>query len=89
MRATGIYGALTDSKLKELRSRRGPVEHFDASQSDWTQINQYLDSIIIERDEMIRNHTFETADLRNKNRLLVELVQKLENEAVSESRRSR
>jgi hypothetical protein len=47
------------------------------------QCKQYIDSLIIERDEIIRNHTLETADLRKKNNFLTEHIQKLESAAMS------
>lgn len=42
------------------------------------QITQYLESLHIEKDEMIRVHTLETADLRKKNNILMETVEKFE-----------
>jgi len=51
-------------------------------QADWMaqqqQVTQYLESLHIEKDEMIRVHTLETAELRKKNNILMETVEKLE-----------
>ncbi|KAJ5936254.1 hypothetical protein N7454_005552 [Penicillium verhagenii] len=51
-------------------------------QADWMaqqqQITQYLESLHIEKDEMIRVHTLETAELRKKNNILMETVEKFE-----------
>lgn len=49
---------------------------------DWIaqqqQITQYLEGLHIEKDEIIRVHTLETAELRKKNNILMETVEKLE-----------
>ncbi|KAJ5875235.1 uncharacterized protein N7473_012582 [Penicillium subrubescens] len=42
------------------------------------QITTYLESMHMEKDEMIRSHTLETAELRKKNNILLETVEKLE-----------
>jgi hypothetical protein len=42
------------------------------------QITTYLENMHIEKDEMIRSHTLETAELRKKNNILLETVEKLE-----------
>lgn len=42
------------------------------------QITQYIENLHMEKDEMIRVHTLETADLRKKNNILMETVEKLE-----------
>ncbi|CEJ57757.1 hypothetical protein PMG11_06438 [Penicillium brasilianum] len=50
--------------------------------SEWIaqhqQITAYLENMHMEKDEMIRAHTLETAELRKKNNLLLETVEKLE-----------
>lgn len=50
--------------------------------SEWIaqhqQITAYLENMHLEKDEMIRAHTLETAELRKKNNLLLETVEKLE-----------
>lgn len=42
------------------------------------QITQYIDGLHMEKDEVIRVHTLETAELRKKNNILMEAVEKLE-----------
>lgn len=42
------------------------------------QITAYLENVHMEKDEMIRVHTLETAELRKKNNILLETVEKLE-----------
>jgi hypothetical protein len=42
------------------------------------QITTYLENMHMEKDEMIRSHTLETAELRKKNNILLETVEKLE-----------
>lgn len=42
------------------------------------QISQYVEGLHMEKDEMIRVHTLETAELRKKNNILMETVDKLE-----------
>lgn len=42
------------------------------------QITAYLENMHMEKDEMIRVHTLETAELRKKNNILLETVEKLE-----------
>lgn len=50
--------------------------------SEWMaqqgQITQYIEGLHMEKDEMIRVHTLETAELRKKNNILMETVEKLE-----------
>lgn len=47
------------------------------------EVSQYLASMHMEKDEMIRVHTLETADLRKKNNILKETVEKLERQGRS------
>lgn len=42
------------------------------------QISQYVEGLHMEKNEMIRVHTLETAELRKKNNILMETVEKLE-----------
>lgn len=50
--------------------------------SEWMardqRISQYIDCLRMEKDELIREHTLETAELRKKNNILKETVEKLE-----------
>lgn len=52
-------------------------------QSAQQQYKQYIDELIMEKEEMIRCHTLETAELRKKNAVLIEQTQKLESAAMS------
>lgn len=42
------------------------------------QISQYVEGLHMEKNEIIRRHTLETAELRKKNNILMETVEKLE-----------
>lgn len=60
---------------------------FLREKEDWNlsqqQYKQYIDSLLLEKEEMVRSHTLETGDLRKKNAVLTELVQKAESTAMS------
>ncbi|RHZ59468.1 hypothetical protein CDV55_101897 [Aspergillus turcosus] len=66
--------ALQNMKLREAELLREKSEWMAAQQ----QINQYIDGLHMDKDEMIRVHTLETAELRKKNNILKETVEKLE-----------
>lgn len=61
-------------KIREAELLREKGEWLNAQQ----QINQYIDNLHMEKDELIRVHTLETAELRKKNNILKETVEKLE-----------
>lgn len=61
-------------KIREAEMLREKNEWLNAQQ----QINQYIDNVHMEKDELIRVHTLETAELRKKNNILKETVEKLE-----------
>ena len=44
---------------------------------------QYIESLTMEKDEIIRNYTLETGDLREKNLLLADQIRQLESTAMS------
>lgn len=52
-------------------------------QTTQQQYKHYIDELIIEKEEMIRCHTLETAELRKKNAFLTEQAQKLESTSMS------
>lgn len=64
-------------KIREAEMLREKGEWMSAQQ----QFHQYIDGMHMEKDEMIRVHTLETADLRKKNNILKETVEKLERQA--------
>lgn len=66
-------------KLRESELEREKNE-WAASQQ---QCKQYIDNLLLEKEEMVRSHTLETGDLRKKNAYLTEHVQKLESTAMS------
>lgn len=64
-------------KIREAEMLREKGEWMSAQQ----QFHQYIDGMHMEKDEMIRVHTLETAELRKKNNILKETVEKLERQA--------
>jgi hypothetical protein len=66
--------ALQTMKMREAELLR--------EKSEWIvthgQMNQYIEGLHMEKDEIIRVHTLETAELRKKNNILMETVEKLE-----------
>ncbi|GFF85129.1 hypothetical protein CNMCM6936_003901 [Aspergillus lentulus] len=66
--------ALQNMKLREAELLREKSEWMAAQQ----QINQYIEGLHMDKDEMLRVHTLETAELRKKNNILKETVEKLE-----------
>lgn len=63
-------------KIREAELLREKSEWLAAQQ----QINQYIEGLHMEKDEMIRRHTLETAELRKKNNILRETMEKLESQ---------
>ena len=68
---------LQNMRLREAELIREKGEWLAAQQ----EINQYINTMHMEKDEIIRVHTLETADLRKKNNILKETVEKLERHA--------
>ena len=54
---------------------------------DWAtsqqQLKQYVDNLLIEKEELVRCHTIETGDLRKRNAILSEQIQRIESTAMS------
>ncbi|KAJ5899967.1 hypothetical protein N7495_004711 [Penicillium taxi] len=68
-----------EEMVSSLRKRETELLHEKAEwMSQQQQITQYLEGLHMEKDEMIRVHTLETAELRKKNTILREAVEKLE-----------
>lgn len=68
--------ALHNMKMREAELLREKGEWLTAQQ----QINQYIEGLHMEKDELIRTHTLETAELRKKNNILREAVERLESQ---------
>lgn len=64
-------------KLREAEFLREKNEWISAQQ----QVNQYIDNLHMEKEEMVRKHTLETGELRKKNTVLREHIEKLESTA--------
>lgn len=47
------------------------------------QYQQYIEGLLLEKEEMLRNHTLETGDLRKKVSVLSEHIKQIENTAMS------
>ncbi|KAJ5085281.1 hypothetical protein N7532_010052 [Penicillium argentinense] len=72
---THVISQLEDM-VAALRKRES--ELIQQQQQQQQQVTAYLENLHMEKDEMIRVHTLETADLRKKNNILMETVEKLE-----------
>lgn len=51
--------------------------------SQQRQYQQYVDGLILEKEELVRRHTLETGDLRKKNAILSEQLQRMEGVGMS------
>ncbi|CRG91656.1 hypothetical protein PISL3812_08706 [Talaromyces islandicus] len=71
--------ALHNMKLREAELLREKADWLSTQQ----QFNQYLEGLHMEKDELIRAHTLETAELRKKNNILRETMDKLEQQLKS------
>jgi hypothetical protein len=68
-------------KLREAELLREKADWLSTQQ----QFNQYLEALHMEKAELIRAHTLDTADLRKKNNILRETMDKLEQQLKSSS----
>jgi hypothetical protein len=73
--------ALHNMKIREAELLREKGEWMATQQ----QINQYIEGLHMEKDELIRTHTLETAELRKKNNILRETMDKLESQLKASS----
>lgn len=68
-----------EEALQSMKMREAELLH---EKSEWIgahgQMTQYIEGLHMEKDEIIRVHTLETAELRKKNNILMETVDKLE-----------
>ncbi|MCJ1396403.1 hypothetical protein MMC18_009293 [Xylographa bjoerkii] len=71
--------ALGEMKLHEVEWAR-EKEDWATSQQ---QLKQYVDSLLIEKEELVRCHTIEAGELRKRNAILSEQIQRIESTAMS------
>ncbi|KAH8692172.1 hypothetical protein BGW36DRAFT_400249 [Talaromyces proteolyticus] len=71
---TDLEEALQASKIREAELLREKGEWLSTQQ----QCNQYIEALHMQKDELIRTHTLETAELRKKNNILREAMEKME-----------
>lgn len=80
---SNVITELEDS-LGEMRVR---VQELEQDKEGWQAAQQhfqkYVDDLMLEKEEMIRSHTLETAELRKRNAVLLEQAQKLESLSMS------
>jgi hypothetical protein len=73
-----------DETISELKMQQAQwnlcKEEWEASR---LQYQQYIENISMEKEELVRSHTLETAELRKKNSMLLEQLQRLESAALS------
>lgn len=74
-----LQDAVQEMKLREAEFVREKNELFERQQ----QMHQYIEQLHVEKEEMIRQHTLETGELRKKNNILREHAEKLEINASS------
>lgn len=71
---TGLQDALGEMRLREEQHMREKAE----LQATHQQMQQYIEQLLIDKEKMIQTHTLETGQLREKNTILREHVEKLE-----------
>lgn len=80
-------------RINELEEKISSLEIRNANhlrgEDEWRKIkqqyDQYVDNLQFEKEEILRKFTLETADLRKRNTILVETIQKMETNAASNS----
>ena len=73
-----------EERVAELEIR--DAEHLrieDELKATQQRYEHYIESLHLEKEEMVRSHTLETGDLRKKNAFLTEHIQKMESTAMS------
>ena len=76
---TELEEALGEMKVREadwVREKEG----WATSQQ---QYEQYIENVLMEKEELVRRHTIETSELRKKNAVLTEQLQRIESTAMS------
>ncbi|EER28421.1 hypothetical protein D8B26_004764 [Coccidioides posadasii str. Silveira] len=76
-----LQEAIREMKLRETELVREKNELLEGQQ----QLHQYIDQLHTEKEELIRSHTLETGELRKKNTILREHMEKLEHSSASGS----
>lgn len=71
---TDLEEALHNMKIRESELLREKAEWLTTQQ----QFSQWIEGLRMEKDELIRVHTLETAELRKKNNILRETMEKME-----------
>ena len=71
--------ALSEIKLQEAEWIREKESWVTTQQ----RYKQYIDTIVMEKEELVRHHTIESGELRKKNSLLTEQIQRMESTAMS------
>ncbi|KAI9746108.1 MAG: hypothetical protein M1818_000789 [Claussenomyces sp. TS43310] len=74
------YTALLNELEEELAEAKINMDDWNREKQ---QYQQYIETLQLEKEEMLRAHTIETGDLRKKVSVLTEHVQKLESTAMS------
>lgn len=74
-----LEDALGDLKLQEAEWAR-TKDSWAASQQ---QYQHYIDSLVMEKEELVRCHTIESGELRKKNAVLMEQLHRMESTAMS------
>lgn len=76
---TDLEEALSDLRIQQLEWTRQRESWMAAEE----QYKRYIDDLVMDKEELIRRHTVETTELRRKNAVLTEQVQKLESLSMS------
>ena len=74
-----LEDAIGEMKVQEAEWTRAKEAWVTSQQ----QYQQYIDSLIMEKEELVRRHTIESGELRKKNAILVEQLQRIEHTAIS------
>jgi hypothetical protein len=73
-----------EEELRELRHQEAQWLHEkDGWATSQQRYKEYVDTLVMEKEEMVRCHTIETGELRKKNTILMEQLQRLESTAMS------
>ena len=76
---TELEEALGEMKIRETEWLR-EKENWAVTQQ---QYKQYVDNLVLEKEEIVRCHTIESGELRKKNSFLIDQIHKLESTAMS------
>lgn len=80
---TSIISELEDA-LGEMKIRESEwVREKDKWASAQQQYEQYIDTLVMEKEELVQRHTIETGELRKRNSILAERIQRLDGTTMS------